>query len=107
MRLVTPTKGEKGYMPMVGHIAETGFVIGYAFREGNAAPAAGNLAFLQACERNMPKGKKIAAVRAGNAAYQAAIFNSGRGKRPRFSRSARIKTGQSKRRSRPFPSAIG
>jgi hypothetical protein len=68
-------KGEKGYMPMVGHIAELGLVIGHEFREGNAAPAARNLEFLQACERNMPKGKKIAAVRADSAAYQAAIFN--------------------------------
>lgn len=70
-------KGEKGYMPMVGHIAETGLVIGHEFREGNAAPAAGNLEFLQACERNMPKGKKITAMRADSAAYQAAIFNYG------------------------------
>jgi hypothetical protein len=36
---------------------------------------AGNLKFLQACERNMPKGKRIVAVRAGSTAYQAAIFN--------------------------------
>lgn len=66
-------KGEKGYMPMVGHVL--GLVAGYEFREGNAAPAAGNLEFLQACERNMPKDKKIAAVRADSAAYQAEIFN--------------------------------
>jgi hypothetical protein len=68
-------KGEKGYMPMVGHIGELGLVAGYEFREGNAAPAARNLEFMQACERNMPKGKKIAAVRADSAAYQAVIFN--------------------------------
>jgi hypothetical protein len=68
-------KGEKGYMPMVGHIAEAALVAGYEFREGNAAPAARNFEFLQACERNMPKGKKITAVRADSAAYQAAIFN--------------------------------
>lgn len=68
-------KGEKGYMPMVGHIAELGAVAGYEFREGNAAPAARNLEFMQACERNMPKEKKIAAVRADSAAYQAAVFN--------------------------------
>ena len=36
---------------------------------------AGNLEFLQACECNMPKGKRIVAVRADSAAYQAAIFN--------------------------------
>ena len=68
-------KGEKGYMPMVGHIAELGLVIGHEFREGNAAPAARNLEFMQVCESNMPKGKKIAAIRADSAAYQAAIFN--------------------------------
>ena len=68
-------KGEKGYMPMVGHIAELGLVVGYEFREGNAAPAARNLEFMQACERNMPNGKKITAVRADSAAYQATIFN--------------------------------
>jgi hypothetical protein len=33
--------------------------MGYEFREGNAAPAAGNLEFLQACEYNMPRGKRI------------------------------------------------
>jgi hypothetical protein len=68
-------KGEKGYMPMVGHIAETGAVVGHEFREGNTAPAARNLEFMQVCERNMPRDKKIAAVRADSAAYQAAIFN--------------------------------
>ena len=68
-------KGEKGYMPMVGHIAETGLVIGHEFREGNAAPAAGNLEFLQTCEGAMPSGKRIGAVRADSAAYQAAIFD--------------------------------
>ena len=68
-------KGEKGYMPMVGHVAELGLVVGHEFREGNAAPAARNLEFIQACERNMPKSKKIGAVRADSAAYQAEIFN--------------------------------
>lgn len=68
-------KGEKGYMPMVGHIGELGLIVGHEFREGNAAPAARNLEFIQDCERNMPKGKKIAAVRADSAAYQAALFN--------------------------------
>ena len=50
-------KGEKGYMPLVGHIAETGLVMGYEFREGNAAPAVGNLEILQVCECDMPRGK--------------------------------------------------
>jgi Transposase DDE domain group 1 len=85
-------KGEKGYMPLLGHIAETGLVIGFEFREGNAAPAAGNLEFLQACEGAMPKGKKISALRADSAAYQAAIFNYCIASKPAKSlRSARIR----------------
>jgi hypothetical protein len=68
-------KGERGYMPMIGTLAENGLVIGYEFREGNAAPNGENLEFLQQCEANMPKGKRIVAVRADSAAYQAAIFN--------------------------------
>lgn len=68
-------KGEKGYMPLVGTLAENGLIVGDAFREGNAAPCAGNLEFLRDCERRMPAGKRIVAVRADSAAYQAAIFN--------------------------------
>ena len=68
-------KGEKGYMPMVGHLAENGLVVGHEFREGNAAPASENLEFIQMCERSLPKDKEISAVRADSAAYQADIFN--------------------------------
>jgi predicted adenine nucleotide alpha hydrolase (AANH) superfamily ATPase len=32
----------KGYMPMVGHIAETGQIVSCYFRQGNAAPAKEN-----------------------------------------------------------------
>lgn len=35
-------KGEKGYMPMIGHIAENGLVIGDNFRSDNIAPASEN-----------------------------------------------------------------
>ena len=68
-------KGEKGYMPMVGHLAENGMIIGDEFRSGNAAPAFENLEFIQHCECQMPEGKKITCVRADSAAYQAAIIN--------------------------------
>ena len=69
-------KGERGYMPMVGHLAETGLVVGDEFREGNAAPAACNLEFIQACEAQLPRGHRIAAVRADSAAYPADIINA-------------------------------
>ncbi|MDQ6959568.1 MAG: IS1380 family transposase [Mariprofundaceae bacterium] len=68
-------KGEKGYMPMVGHLAENGLVVHDEFREGNEAPASRNLAFVRACKANMPKGKRIARLRADSAAYQADVIN--------------------------------
>lgn len=68
-------KGEQGYMPMIGHLAEVGIVIHDEFREGNIAPATDNLGFIHACEARMPKGHRIAHVRLDSAGYQASIFN--------------------------------
>jgi hypothetical protein len=68
-------KGEQGYMPMIGHLAEAGVVIHDEFREGNIAPATANLEFIQACEARMPKGHRIAHVRLDSAGYQSNIFN--------------------------------
>lgn len=68
-------KGFKGYMPIVGHIAENGLVLGDEFREGNVAPATRNLDFIKYCARQMPKGKRIEFLRSDSAAYQAEIIN--------------------------------
>ena len=68
-------KGFKGYMPIVGHIAENGLLLGDEFRQGNVAPASRNLEFLKYCERQMPKGKRIKAFRSDSAAYQVDIVN--------------------------------
>jgi hypothetical protein len=68
-------KGERGYMPMVGHLAELELVLGDEFREGNAAPASRNLEFIQHCAAQMPLNKRLAHLRADSAAYQAEIFN--------------------------------
>lgn len=68
-------KGFKGYMPIVGHLAENGLVLGDEFRAGNVAPAARNLAFIKHCIRQLPKGKSITALRSDSAAYQAEIIN--------------------------------
>lgn len=68
-------KGFRGYMPIVGHIAENGLVLGDEFREGNVAPATRNLDFIKYCTRQMPKGKRIAFLRSDSAAYQADIIN--------------------------------
>jgi hypothetical protein len=68
-------KGEIGYMPLVGHLAEAELVIGERFREGNASPAASNLEFIRYCEEQLSAGKRIGALRADSATYQAAIIN--------------------------------
>ena len=68
-------KGEQGYMPMIGHLAEAGVVIHEEFREGNVAPATGNLEFIKDCETRLPKVHAIANVRIDSAGYQADIFN--------------------------------
>jgi len=68
-------KGFPGYMPMVGHLAENGLVLGDEFREGNDAPAARNLEFIEYCTKQLPYGKHIKALRADSAAYQSDIFN--------------------------------
>lgn len=68
-------KGEQGYMPIVGHIAETGMVVHDEFRDGNVSPNTRNHEFIKQCCAKIPKGKKISMFRADSASYQAAIFN--------------------------------
>ena len=61
-------QGERGYLPMLGHLAENGLVLGEEFREGHEAPASRNLEVTPACAAQMPKGNRIAPVRADSAA---------------------------------------
>jgi len=68
-------KGYRGYMPIVGHLAETGLIIGDEFREGNSAPADRNLDFIKYCKQQLPKNKCIKAIRTDSAGYQAGIIN--------------------------------
>jgi len=71
----TTYKGEQGYMPMIGHLAEAGVIIHDEFREGNIAPATQNFEFIKACEACLPKGHVVAHVRLDSAGYQSEIFN--------------------------------
>jgi len=77
-------KGFTGYMPIVGHLAENGLVVGDEFREGNVAPASRNLAFITHCAQQMPTGTRITALRSDSAAYQAEIINYCEGNGIRF-----------------------
>jgi hypothetical protein len=68
-------KGYTGYMPMVGNLAENGLVLGDEFREGNESPGSRNLEFIKYCIEQMPRGKRVKALRADAASYQADILN--------------------------------
>ena len=69
-------KGHKGYMPMLGFIAEVGCCAGYEFREGNDSPGARNYEFTkEICEKLEKNGKKIKYFRSDSAAYQAKVIN--------------------------------
>ena len=67
-------KGFKGYMPIVGHIAENGMVVYDDFREGNVPPAQDNYQFIIKCIDQLPKSKRLAYLRADAASYQSKII---------------------------------
>jgi hypothetical protein len=58
------------YMPIVGHIAGVGQIVGCDFREGNASPAKENLEFIQQCEQGLPEGVRVKKIRIDSAGYQ-------------------------------------
>lgn len=67
-------KKNRGYMPMVGHIAETGQVVACDFRAGNDSPAKENPEFIQHCQDSLPKGVHIKKLRIDAAGYQQKII---------------------------------
>lgn len=67
-------KNNRGYMPMVGHIAETGQVVACDFREGNASPAKANLEFIHQCQGSLPAGCYVQNLRIDAAGYQTSII---------------------------------
>lgn len=78
-------KGLKGYMPMLGFLVETPICLMEEFREGNASPAAGHVAFYRACQAALPAGKHLGAYRADSASYQAELINAVEADGVRFS----------------------
>ncbi len=67
-------KKNKGFMPMVGHIAQTGQIVAVDFRRGNVPPNKDNLVFIQQCQQSLPAGCAVGAVRIDSAGYQASII---------------------------------
>ncbi|VVM25674.1 hypothetical protein BSPWISOXPB_7710 [uncultured Gammaproteobacteria bacterium] len=68
-------KGNKSYMPMVGHIAQTGQIVATDFRAGNVSPNTDNLGFIKTCQDALPKGTNIKKLRIDAAGYQASIID--------------------------------
>lgn len=68
-------KNNKGYMPMVGHIAQTSQIVATNFRAGNVAPAKDNLTFIKKCQSALPAGVKVNKLRIDAAGYQASIID--------------------------------
>ena len=64
----------KGYMPMVGHIAETGQIVACDFRGGNTPPASENYDFILQCKKSLPNGCFIQNLRIDAAGYQSKII---------------------------------
>ena len=64
----------KGFMPMVGHLAETGQIVAIDFRQGNTPPAQANFEFIQQCMRALPAGCTLKALRIDAAGYQTKII---------------------------------
>lgn len=64
----------KGFMPMVGHVAETGQIVAVDFRSGNVPPAQDNLGFIHQCEQSLPEGCSLKALRIDAAGYQTKII---------------------------------
>jgi hypothetical protein len=64
----------KGFMPMVGHIAEIGQIVSVDFRKGNVPPAQANFEFIKQCQRALPHGCSVKALRIDAAGYQTKII---------------------------------
>jgi len=67
-------KSNKGYMPMIGHIAQTGQALACDFRKGNQSPNSENLEFIQQCQEALPDSCYIKQLRIDAAGYQTAII---------------------------------
>ena len=65
---------QRGFMLMVGTIAETGQVIAVELRHGNVAPSFDNIGFIKTCQALLPSGVILTRVRIDAAGYQHGII---------------------------------
>lgn len=66
-------KGNYGYQPLLGIVAENGMVVGSDFREGNASPQSGLVELIEQCRINYTQEIKI--VRSDSAGWQKQIVD--------------------------------
>jgi len=57
-----------------GHVSETGQVVACDFRQGNTSPSKQNLEFIQQCQKALPQGSDVGALRIDAAGYQTNII---------------------------------
>ncbi len=57
-------KNHRGYVPIFGHIAETGQLVQSELREGNVPPAAQNVELFHRCRNALPEGIRVNRFRA-------------------------------------------
>jgi len=76
--------GFRGYMPILGYIAENGLCIYDEFREGNESPQEGIAEIIRKCKKRIPEGKRIGRFRSDSAAYQGKVINECEGEDDRI-----------------------
>ncbi len=54
---------QRGFMSIIGTIAESGQVIAVEFRDGNVPPYYGNAGLIKTCQAQLPDGVKLRRVR--------------------------------------------
>ena len=61
--------GRRGFMPIIGTVAESGQVIAIEFRAGNVPPNYDNEGFIKTCQAQLPAGAELKRVRSDAAGY--------------------------------------
>jgi len=63
-------EGTRGYQPMLGFLFETRWLIHEQMRAANVPAQSGAVDFIRSCQRQMPKGRRIARLRSDSAFYR-------------------------------------
>ena len=66
--------GQRGFMPIIGTVAESGQVIAVEFRAGNVPPNYDNGGFIKTCQAQLPAGVELKRVRSDAAGYQKSVI---------------------------------